>query len=102
MGCCGQRRENLRSSSGVPMAPPASPPIAHSSERSAPAGRQAPGPVWRGYASVRLRYTESSPVLVLGPATGWQYRFSGDSPIQLVDVRDADAFVRSRFFVRIA
>jgi hypothetical protein len=52
------------------------------------------------YPSVALRYTETSPILVKGPATGRQYQFSGSNPIQAVDARDVAALLRTRFFVQ--
>jgi hypothetical protein len=53
-------------------------------------------------AAVPLRYLESSPILVRGPVTGRQYQFSATYPQQLVDVRDAEGLVRTRFFRRAA
>lgn len=50
------------------------------------------------YLSVRLRYLERSPILVRGPETGRQYRFSATEPLQTVDPRDAPALLRSGFF----
>jgi hypothetical protein len=50
------------------------------------------------YASVALRYTETSAILVKGPVTGRQYQFSGSSPVQAVDARDVAALLRTRFF----
>lgn len=50
--------------------------------------------------AVMLRYLESSPILVRGPATGRQYRFSKDQPVQPTDPRDAEVLVRTRFFRR--
>jgi len=47
---------------------------------------------------MRLRYMGGRPVLVKGPATGNQYRFSGVEPIRLVDPRDAIALVRNPMF----
>jgi hypothetical protein len=50
---------------------------------------------------VTLRYSESSPILVRGPATGRRYEFSGTHPVQTVDPRDAAALLRTRFFRRV-
>lgn len=52
------------------------------------------------YSSVNLRYLERSPILVLGPATGRRYEFSGAKPVQSVDTRDLEALLRTRFFRR--
>lgn len=53
------------------------------------------------YSAVSLEYLESSPIQVRGPATGRQYMFSGTQPVQPVDLRDADALLRTRFFRKI-
>lgn len=50
------------------------------------------------YAAVMLHYLERSPILVQGPVTGRPYEFSGARPDQSVDVRDAEALLRTRFF----
>ena len=47
-----------------------------------------------------LRYTESSPIHVRGPATGKTYQFSGAQPLQAVDTRDAASLLQTRFFRR--
>ncbi len=55
------------------------------------------------YASpmVTLRYLEDSPILVTGSSTGRRYEFSGHHPMQSIDVRDAQALLRTRFFRQI-
>lgn len=65
-------------------------------------GRVQQAPQWAGSPcdSVTLRYLESSPILVLGPATGRQYEFSGAHPFQSVDARDAEPLLRTLFFRR--
>lgn len=50
------------------------------------------------HPSVVLRYTETSPILVRGPASGRQYQFSGSKPVQAVDARDVAALLRTGFF----
>jgi len=47
---------------------------------------------------MRLRYVGGRPVLVKGPATGNEYRFSGVEPVRLVDPRDAISLVRDHMF----
>jgi hypothetical protein len=59
------------------------------------ASRSAPSP-----GAVKVRYLEHSPIVVRGPATGRHYVFSGDHPAQLVDRRDADSLLQTRFFRR--
>ena len=50
--------------------------------------------------AVMLRYVERGTVVVRGGASGIEYRFSAESPVQSVDVRDADSLMRSRLFMR--
>ena len=53
-----------------------------------------------GYFSLTLHYLEDSPIVVRGSSSGRQYTFSGKDPDQLVDARDAQALLRTRFFRR--
>ena len=99
MGCCGQKRAALSSTP--------SPTITPAVTQPAPSSRQFPSTgqqtyEWTGlaYSSVTLRYLESSPILVRGPATGRQYEFSGSQPVQSVDARDVEALLQTRFFRR--
>jgi hypothetical protein len=47
-----------------------------------------------------VRYVERSRLVVRGPATGRQYEFTLDKPTQMVAAQDADALLRTRYFVR--
>jgi hypothetical protein len=84
--CCGQKRAEYRNSSTTP------------SYQSQTMNR--PAPVASPQALVRVRYLESSPIRVRGPATGQQYEFSGSRPVQSIDARDAAPLLQSRFFRR--
>jgi hypothetical protein len=53
-----------------------------------------------GSGGVMLKYVEDSPILVRGSSTGRHYQFSGVSPVQEVDVRDAVAMLRTGYFRR--
>ena len=53
-----------------------------------------------GSRAIPLRYVERNAVIVRGPASGTDYRFTAESPVQSVDVRDADALLRSGLFMR--
>jgi hypothetical protein len=53
-----------------------------------------------GSYSMRLRYLEKSPIRVRGPATGREYEFSAADPVRLVDARDAESLLRTRFFAK--
>jgi hypothetical protein len=101
MGCCGQRREETkraampspaRRSDGAGYSAGAAP-VVPPRQRVDSRHEYAP-------TSVRLRYLERSPILVKGPASGKEYRFSGADPVQIVDLRDADALLRTGFFSR--
>jgi hypothetical protein len=45
-----------------------------------------------------VRYRRTPAIVVQGTATGRRYGFSGGSPVQAVDVRDAAALLRSGYF----
>ena len=47
---------------------------------------------------LRVRYGGARPVVVKGPTTGAEYRFSGTDRVQLVDPRDAVALTRHALF----
>jgi hypothetical protein len=51
-------------------------------------------------AGVALHYLERSRILVRGPASGRQYEFSAQHPVQQVDSRDVPALLGTRFFRR--
>jgi hypothetical protein len=97
MGCCGQKRDGLRSA--------LQPSTSH-----APAYGSTPGIDRRGARAaatplpggrvVAVRYVERSRLVVRGPATGRQYEFSAAKPTQIVAAHDADALLRMRYFVR--
>ena len=97
MGCCGQKRDGLRSA-------------LQSSTSHAPAHGNAPGIDRRGARAaatpplgdraVAVRYVERSRLVVRGPASGRQYEFSAAKPTQMVALHDADALLRTRYFVR--
>jgi hypothetical protein len=53
-----------------------------------------------GHPVVAVRYVERSRLVVRGPATGRQYEFSAAKPTQIVAAHDADALLRTRYFVR--
>jgi hypothetical protein len=47
---------------------------------------------------MQVRYLGGRPVVVRGPLTGAEYRFSGSERDQLVDPRDAIMITRDRLF----
>lgn len=60
----------------------------------------APGPQPQAVpaGTLALRYLARSPVLVRGPATGREYRFSAAQPVQRVARGDSDALLRTGHF----
>jgi hypothetical protein len=97
MGCCGKNRAALSESTAQKIPPmqriPANvrPTIARS--KTLEITRQVT-------TAISVRYLERSSVVVRGAVTGRQYAFSGTSPVQAVDARDANAFLLSSFFHR--
>jgi hypothetical protein len=47
---------------------------------------------------IRMLYGGGRPIVVKGPVTGSNYRFSGVDPVQLIDPRDAVALTRTPIF----
>jgi len=98
MGCCGQRRQELRNSlppkATLTFAGPGAPTRAVQA-----AGFPRQGVKGPASPAVMLRYSKRSPVVVRGPATGRQYAFSPTHPIQAVDARDASALLRTDSFI---
>ncbi len=76
------------------------PPAGATPAAAAPQAATAPAPVQSlpAYSLVSLRYTETAPIQVNGPATGRTYQFSASSPVQAVDRRDVAALLRTRYF----
>jgi hypothetical protein len=102
MGCCGQKRAALTSVPPAAVTQPSPKPLA-TNWRPPMIGRQVTAHTQSAqplptYSSIALRYTETSPILVRGPASGRQYQFSGSKPVQTVDPRDAAALLRTGFF----
>jgi len=119
MGCCGQKRAALTNAPRTVVTRPSprlptigSSPPAVGSQTTVSSQPALPLPVAQPqavaytqpvqalsiYSLVPLRYTETSPMLVLGPATGRQYQFSGSNPVQAVDRRDVVALLHTRLF----
>jgi hypothetical protein len=51
-----------------------------------------------GARSVTIRYLGTEVIVIRGTATGRRYGFSGGSPVQIVDMRDAATLLRSGLF----
>ena len=104
MGCCGQKRAALTSATAAAVTRPSQsqpaaisqPPIAGQQVAVHTKSAQ-PLPA---NTSVGLRYTQTSSILVRGPASGRQYRFSDSNPVQALDGRDVAALLRTAFFLR--
>lgn len=52
------------------------------------------------FGTVALRYLAGAPILVRGPATRTEYRFTRDAPLQRVAQADAAALIASGYFRR--
>lgn len=96
MGCCGQRREVLRSESAPTL------PERYARTPVVAAAMPAPGNGGWGNtpASVELRYTERARILVRGPQSGLTYEFSAAQPVQTVAATDVAPLLRTGFFRR--
>lgn len=99
MPCCGQKRNALKTTTSSSVDHAAGhhrQPAAHASSLpTAPV----PAMIPNAYP-VALQYTESSAIVVEGAATHRRYEFSSLQPIQMVDCRDAEALLRTRFFLQ--
>lgn len=100
MGCCGQKRANLKSLSLQATAAVANAPVTNRPVAARPTVARPAASYALSYSAINLHYLESSPILAIGMITGRQYEFSGAHPDQSVDARDAEALLRTRFFRR--
>ena len=110
MACCGQKREALIQSSNVsrfgsvPTAPPQTPARFTSFADPSPAppvmaARPVVGvPFGAPFGAVSLRYLARSPIVVRGPVSGIEYRFSAAQPVQRVARADREALLRTGHF----
>jgi hypothetical protein len=89
--CCGSKRSAWRGtlSSFAGVAPAAQ----RSPVATLPPLSKDLRPSGETLALTRLRYEDAAPIRVRGPITGRAYLFSGDAPVQEVDVRDAAVLV---------
>ena len=97
MGCCGKNRitqAELDSAKIPPM------PIATANADARALHARALAIPQMPTGAVPVRYLGSSSIIARGPATGRKYAFSGANPVQLVDARDAGAFIHARYFRR--
>ena len=99
MGCCGQNRAAQKIDPLGTTTPAVTKPVSGSGPLQT-TNQQAIREKATPYSVVTLYYLEISPILVRGTATGRQYNFSGAQPCQSVDKRDAETFLRTRFFRR--
>lgn len=109
MSCCGGKRMELRGNTQLsprlnvrmpasfgPSADSARSPSA-ATPRPAPA-RPSPPPVQFG--AVVMRYLARAPIVVRGPVTRTEYRFSGAEPLQRVARADVEPLLASGYFRR--
>ena len=112
MGCCGQNRSAMSASQAATQRSREWPsnlpgptalrtdPSLRGSASSAVAERNSNVAPALSRRAMSVRYVERNAVIVRGPASGTSYRFSAASPVQSVDVRDADSLLRSGLFMR--
>ena len=118
MACCGQKREALIQSSTVihpnslqPTAAttparftsfadarPAPPAMVPRPAGAAPVGALFGAPFGAPFGAVSLRYLARSPIVVRGPVSGIEYRFSAAQPVQRVARADREALLRTGHF----
>ena len=110
MACCGQKREALTQSSTVTHPKRVQPTAATTPARftSFADARAAPpataprlaavAPFGAPFGAVSLRYLARSPIVVRGPVSGIEYRFSAAQPVQRVARADREALLRTGHF----
>jgi len=104
MTCCGQGRVALKSNQALPSShPKVDMPLVAPLMTSAQPQVTVPMPTvptagGSPASQVRIRYSENSPIMVKGAATGRFYHFSSSQPVQTVDEGDARLLLESRFF----
>ncbi len=85
MTCCGQR----------PKTPPQAPATPAAAIKATPSGRRA---TIREPKMITIQYLRIPAIIVRGHATGRRYVFSGGSPVQTIDARDAIPLLRTNLF----
>ena len=91
MGCCGQKRDQMRQPTATPATQATAPPPARSAPPVVPAMRS-------NGATITLQYIGLPAIVVRGQATGRSYAFSAAQPVQQVDAGDGAAMLRTRYF----
>ena len=105
MGCCGQKLSQPPGVMPATLRPAWSAPAEQRLDRH-PAStgdgfaRAMHGPAAVVARRVLLRYRERARVLVRGPVTGRVYEFSAEQPTQVVEARDVEALLLTRYFMR--
>ena len=98
MPCCGQKRNALKTNTSPS---PVSPVNHYLPAARLPAPAQSAAPARATYAyAVMVEYTQNTPIVVEGVASRRRYEFSTARRLQLVDAGDAEAMLRTQFFVR--
>ena len=114
MACCGQKREALTQSSTVTHPKRVQPTAATTPARFASFADARPVPpamalrqagaasvgasVGAPFGAINLRYLARSPIVVRGPVSGIEYRFSAAQPVQRVARADREALLRTGHF----
>ena len=109
MACCGQKREALGQaltatrSTNVQAVPTRTPTRSTSfADSPPPAPVMTPRPAAAlasvPFGAVGLRYLARSPIIVRGPTSGIEYRFSAAQPVQRVARSDCATLLRTGHF----
>ena len=105
MACCGQKREALGQaltttrSTNVQAVPTRTPTRSTSfADSPPPAPRPAAALASVPFGAVGMRYLARSPIVVRGPTSGIEYRFSAAQPVQRVARSDCATLLRTGHF----
>jgi len=109
MPCCGGKRMDLRRNAQLSQRLNARTPESFGSSADSPrslsvatphpaSARPSPPPVQFGAAV--MRYLAGAPIVVRGPVTRTEYRFSGAEPLQRVARADVEPLLASGYFRR--
>jgi len=96
MGCCGQKRAELKIHAQATNVTQTGTPSWRASQPTSSLSAAAT----TSHTLIPVRYLERPEFVVRGQSSGREYRFSAAAPVLSVDAHDADALLRSRLFVK--
>lgn len=100
MACCGKKRQALNQALNNEAALATKPVLQPGSDNNNPAEQavESTNKFTRFSATVRLLYLQGSTLVINGAATGRRYLFSRSQPIQAVEGRDVEGFLKTGLF----